>query len=213
MSQTTRDNIKGGASTHPADDADYRLREAEARLERRMAGFEAQRGRTNLMMLLSGAALFVTLGTLVFVLLALPGEGSMRVGSVSTQELLLRDVDGITRGRLGMDPEGRARFTLADRDGRERIGLTVLADGSPGVTINDPDGRPRAVLAYLPDGTTNLVLADAQGVSRAVFGLDPDGSTQALFSDRGGTIRTLVGVDPEGVPAVSVFEDDGGKED
>lgn len=212
MNQTTN-TMGAGSSANPDHDTDYRLREAEARLDRRIAAVESQRARTNLLALLSGAALVVTVAVLAFVLWTVPGKESWTVDSVATQELLLRDVDGITRGRLGMDPEGRSRLTLADRDGRERIGLTVLADGSPGVTINDPDGRPRAVLAYLPDGTTNLVLADAQGVSRAVFGLDPDGSTQALFSDRGGTIRTLVGVDPEGVPAVSVFEDDGGEED
>lgn len=189
-------------------EADYRLRELEARLERRIAAVESQHARGRLMTLAAGAGLVLSVAALALVgTTVLPDDRALEVGSLSTEAVVLRDADGVTRGELGMDGEGRSRLTLSDEDGQERIGLTVLADGSPGVTVNGPDGQPRAVLAYLPDGTTNLVLADAQGVSRAVFGIEPDGSARALFSDRTGAVRTLVGVDPSGVPNVSVVED------
>lgn len=190
----------------PADD--YRLREVEARLDRRLKAVEAQRERTRWALLLTAACFVLTVAALAVALwTVLPTDRSWTVDSLSAREIMLQDAEGIARGQFGTDTEGRTQLALSDQDGRERIRLTVLADGSPGVTISDPDARPRAILAYLPDGTTNLVFADAQGTSRAVFGVEPDGSTQALFSDRTGMVRTLVGVGADGEPSVTTFED------
>jgi len=198
-----------GGETDPT--SDYRIREVEARLERRLAALESRGGRSGWMTGLLGAGLVATLVALgVMLWTVVPTDGMWAMDSLSTEEIVLRDTDGIERGRLATDSNGRAQLTLSDREGRERIRMAVLADGSPGVTISDTDARPRAVLGYLPDGTTNLVFADAEGISRAVFGLEPDGSTQALFADRSGAIRTLVGVGADGVPAVSIFEEGGG---
>lgn len=187
--------------------SDYRIREVEARLDRRLEVLEAQRDRVRWMARLTGAGFVAVLITLAIVLLtAFGGDGTLTTQSLFAEEVVLQDGGGVTRGRLAADSDGRVQFTLSDREGRGRIRLTVLADGSPGLTITDSDARPRAVLGYLPDGTTSLVFADAQGTSRAVVGVEPDGSTHALFSDRAGTIRTLVGVGADGVPSVSVSE-------
>ena len=205
-----RDIAVAGGST-PESTSDYRIREVEARVDRRLEALESQHGRMRWLARLMGAGFVATLITLAIVLRGVSGgDGALAAGSLLTEEVVLRDVDGITRGRLGTDSDGRVQFSLSDRDGRGRIRLTVLADGSPGVTISDADARPRAVLGYLPDGTTSLVFADAQGTSRAVVGLEPDGSTHALFSDRAGRIRTLVGVGADGVPSVSVLEGEQG---
>jgi hypothetical protein len=202
--------VLGGFPDGAETTSDYRVREVEARLDRRLAVLESQRDRLQWMARLMGAAFVGTLIALAIVLRTGSADGALATRSLSTEEVVLRDADGVTRGRLGTDPDGRAQFTLSDREGRGRIRLTVLADGSPGVTISDADARPRAVLGYLPDGTTSLVLADAQGTSRAVVGLEPDGSTHALFADRSGRIRTLVGVGADGIPAVSVLEGEQG---
>jgi hypothetical protein len=209
MKDSFLDRTEAGASADGSDPmADYRVREVEARLGRRLSALESQRDRLSWMMRLTGAGLA---GTLILLAVVLTGAGRSipggAGGTLVTGELVLRDGEGITRGRLGTSADGSTRFALADGDGRERIRLTVLADGSPGVTISDADARPRIVLGYLPDGTTSLVFADAQGFSRAVVGLEPDGSTHALFSDRSGRIRTLVGVDAEGLPAMSMFDE------
>lgn len=212
MNEFTRDTRGGGTSPgDPGSTAEYRIREVEARLDRRVTALESRRGPAGWSIRLLSAGLLATLIALAAVLWRVaPSDGVWTMDSVSTEEIVLRDSDGVERGRLATDADGRALLSLSDREGRERIHLTVLADGSPGVTISDPDARPRAVLGYLPDGTTNLVFADAQGTSRAVFGLEPDGSTQALFADRDGTIRTLVGVGADGAPSVSIFEDEPG---
>lgn len=212
MNESMRDTGMAGGYTAEMDSgSDYRIREVEARLDRRLEAIESGRARARWTVRLTGAGLVVTLMALAIVLWkVVPDDRAWTVESLTTEEIVLRDADGFPRGRLATDANGRAQLSLSDRDGRERIRLTVLADGSPGVTISDRDARPRAVLGYLPDGTTNLVFADDQGVSRAVFGLDSDGSTQALFTDRAGTIRTLVGVDAGGEPAVSIFEDETG---
>lgn len=213
MSDSIRSPGLGGSATATPDTmSDYRIREVEARLDRRLSAVEAQRARSGWAGRLVGAGLVIAVvGLGATFWRVVPADGAWTMNSVSTEEIVLRDVDGVERGRLATDAEGRTQLSLSDREGRERIRLTVLADGSPGVTISDPDAKPRAVLGYLPDGTTNLVFADAEGTSRAVFGLEPDGSTQALFADQAGTIRTLVGVGADGVPAVSVFEEAGGR--
>ncbi|MDX1566234.1 MAG: hypothetical protein R3223_00440 [Longimicrobiales bacterium] len=207
---TSRPPTPGDAAGRPRmeSDADYRIREMEARLDRRLAVLEAGRIRARWSARLTGAGVTLALAAVTGLLwILLSDDRAWQVGSLSTEEVVLVDPDGFTRGRLATDAEGRSELTLSDRDGRERIRLTVLADGSPGVTLSDPDARPRAILGYLPDGTTNLVLADARGTSRAVFGVEPDGSTQALFADRSGRMRTLVGVGADGSPSVSVFEE------
>lgn len=212
MNDTMRDTaMDGGSTVLKGSTPDYRIREAEARLDRRLTALESRGGRSGWVGLFGGVALVVALMALA---VGLRGSGlgdrALTVSSLSTEQVVLRDAEGIERGRLATDADGRTQLSLSDRDGRQRIRLTVLADGSPGVTISDTDDRPRAVLAYLPDGTTNLVMADAEGTGRAVFGLDPDGSARAFFADRAGTIRTLVGVEPDGRPSVSTFEGEGG---
>lgn len=187
--------------------SEYRIREVEAFLDRRLTIVES-RTRSRWPARLSGIGLAVALTALAVATLGSgPSDGPWAVDSLAAEEIVLRDSDGVERGRLTTGDGGEALLSLSDREGRERIRLTVLADGSPGVTISDPDAKPRAVLGYLPDGTTNLVFADAEGTSRAVFGVQPDGSTQALFADRSGAIRTLVGVGANGEPSVSVFDD------
>jgi len=214
MSDSTRYTGGAGGITAELDPgSDYRVRELEARLDRRLSAIEGRSGRAGWTGRLLGLGFVAVLGALATVLWTLrPGEGVWAVDSVSAEEIVLRDADGVARGRMATDADGQAHLSLSDRDGRERIRLTVLPDGSPGVTISDRDARPRAVLGYLPDGTTNLVFADAQGTSRAIMGLDPDGSTQVLFADRGGTIRTLVGVGADGVPSVSTYEGESGEQ-
>ena len=186
---------------------DYRVRELEARLERRVNELEKEGSRARWAMRLAVAALLVAGGSVSWAVRSDARQSeSWSVATLSTSELILRDGEGYARGRLGTDAEGRTDLALSDRDGRERIRLTVLPDGSPGVTISDAEARPRAVLGYLPDGSTNLVLADAWGVSRAVFGLEADGAAQALFSDPDGDVRTLVGVGADGMASVATYE-------
>ena len=197
----------GGPAVETAVESDYRLREVEARLDRRLSVVESRGGRSGMVAGLLGMGLVFTLAALAFVLTTVvPRDGAWAVNSVTAEEIVLRDAEGIERGRLATDSDGQTQLTLSDHDGRERIRLTVLPDGSPGVTISDPEARRRAVLGYLPDGTTNLVFADEDGISRAVVGLEADGSTQALFSDHSGAVRTMVGVGADGEPSVSTFE-------
>lgn len=213
MNESMLEGGIGGSRARTGSGSDYPIRELEARLDRRLAAIESQRGRAMWTTRFAGAGVVLTLVALAAVLwTVVPDDRAWTVNSLSTEEIVLRDVDGIERGRLATGSDGRTQLSLSDGDGRERIRLTVLPDGSPGVTITDTDARPRAVLGYLPDGTTNLVFADAQGISRAVFGLEADGSSQAVFTDRAGMIRTLVGVGVDGLPSVSVIEDETGED-
>lgn len=195
-------------SSHVDDfTVDYRVRELEARLDRRVGELEREANRARWAMRVAVAATLLASAAVFWVVRSDARlSESWSVATLSTNELILRDREGFARGRLGTDDEGRAELALADRDGRERIRLTVLPDGSPGVTISDAESRPRAVLGYLPDGSTNLVLADAWGVSRAVFGLEADGAAQVLFTDPDGAVRTLVGVGADGASSVSTYE-------
>jgi hypothetical protein len=201
--------LSGTSTDGPESPYDYRIREVEARLDRRVEALESQRDRLRWMVRLGGAGLVGTLAVLAVVLSTVSrNNGVLATRSLFAEEVVLRDRDGVTRGRLGTDSDGRTQLSLSDPNGRGRIRLTVLADGSPGVTISDADARPRAVLGYLADGTTSLVLADAYGTSRAVVGLEPDGAAHALFADRTGMIRTLVGVAADGLPSVSVIQNE-----
>jgi hypothetical protein len=185
MNESNREwEMVGESADGSETGSEYTVREAEARLDRRLEALEAQHSRTRGLALLTGTGFVVTLVSLFVVSGRTISEGgAYSVDSLAAREVVLRDTDGIERGRMSTDDQGRAMLSLSDRDGRQRIRMTVLADGSPGVTINDTDSRPRAVLGYLPDGTTNLV-----------------------FTDPAGEIRTLVGVGPDGEPSMSMFD-------
>jgi hypothetical protein len=193
-----------------ASDAEYRIREMEARLDRRISMMEGRGGSRGLTGLLVVGLVLTWVALAVGVSIVVPRDGAWTMSSLTTEALVLRDADGVQRGSMSTDSDGQSHLALSDPDGRERIRLTVLSDGSPGVTISGPDAQPRAVLAYLPDGTTNLVFADAQGISRAVVGVDPGGATQVLFTDRTGAVRALVGVGADGEPTVSTYEERSG---
>lgn len=208
MSDSTLGSGFGGTAT--ASDSEYRIREVEARLDRRLSTLEGRGSSRGLSALLTAGLVLTWIGMAIGVSMVVPRDGAWSMTSVETETLVLRDADGVERASMYTDPDGQSQLALSDPDGRERIRLTVLPDGSPGITISGPDAQPRAVLAYLPDGTANLVFADAQGVSRAVLGVDPTGATQVLFTDRSGAVRALVGVDSEGEPTVSVYEETSG---
>ncbi|MEJ2539169.1 MAG: hypothetical protein P8188_04255 [Gemmatimonadota bacterium] len=176
-----RDRLQG---SHTPSESEYTVKELEARLDRRLTVLESKRSSGGGFMA-SGALLMAAVALALGVWMVLPRDGAQEVESLTAQEVTLVDADGVRRGHLATDADGRAVLSLSDRDGRERLRLTVLGDGSPGVTIHDPESRPRAVLGYLPDGTTNLV-----------------------FTDRAGEIRTLVGVGSDGQPSMSMFNDE-----
>jgi hypothetical protein len=207
MNHTVRDG-EHGSKSEAGSASDYRIRELEARLDRRVSAIEAWRMGSSWGRKLLSIGLVIALVAQGVVIAALVRRDSAwTVDSLSAEEIVLRDAEGFARGSLTTS-DGRAELALSDRDGQARIRLTVLADGSPGVTINDAQERPRVVLGALADGTTNLVVADAQGTSRAVFGVEPNGSAQVLFADPSGAIRTLVGVDADGEPSVATYEAD-----
>ena len=174
-----------GAGGEGAGGSEYQLRELEARFARRLTVLEGKVARAR------GAAWAAGIGfVMALTALGLTLKESVLASDTETlrhlvaEGVTLVDAEGIERGRLATDTDGRAALTLSDQDGRERIRMTVLGDGSPGLTVHDPESQARAVLGYLPDGTTNLV-----------------------FTDRGGAIRTLMGVGPDGRPSMTVFED------
>ena len=80
---------------------DYQLREVEARLDRRLATMEARHARTRGVAMVAGAAFIVTLVSLVVVVgKAVTDDGARTLQSLTAQEIMLRDDDGIERGRL-----------------------------------------------------------------------------------------------------------------
>jgi hypothetical protein len=191
-------------------DADYRVREVRAVLERRMESLERSIGAGRIVRwagpVLGGVALFVA------TLTATRSADAYQLGTVApsleAEALVIRDDAGVERGAFRVDGDGGAAFTFQDANGRARLRLEVLSDGSPGVSLLDADGDSHAILGLLADGTTSLVFADAGSVARAVLALTPDGATRLVFSDTGGLTRVAVGVDSSGEPEVSTMGDE-----
>lgn len=196
-----------------SSDIEYRLRELNAGLERRLETLERIEGRHVVGRwvgpVLGGVALFVAL------IVANRTSDVHRAGTVApsleANAFVLKDQDGVERASLGLREDGGATLSLTDGNGRARLRLAVLPDGSPGVSLLDADGESRAILGLLDDGTTTLVFADRGSVARGVFALTPDGAARMIFSDPNGVTRTAVGVDGAGQPEVSTIEVDEGR--
>jgi hypothetical protein len=196
-----------------SSDSEYRMRELNAGLERRIEALERIEGRHVLGRwvgpVLGGVALFVAL------IVANRTSDAHRVGTVATSlqanAFVLKDHEGVERASLGLRDDGGASLALTDMNGRPRLRLAVLPDGSPGVSLLDADGESRAILGLLDDGTTTLVFADRGSVARGVFALTPDGAVRMIFSDPNGVTRTAVGVDGAGQPEVNTIDVDEGR--
>lgn len=193
-------------------DADYRLRELQAALDRRIENLEqrAHRGRG-----VRTAGLVVGLGAFGLSLLCLNRlQDAYHLGQVAAtleaRALILRDSDGVERGSLRSGEDGTVSLSLRDGRASTRLRLSVLADGSPGVSLLDGRGETRAILGLLADGTTTLVFADGGSVARSVLALTPDGASRIIFSDAMGETRAAVGVDGAGRPEVNTMAGDGG---
>ena len=193
-------------------DADYRLRELHAVLDRRIEALERQTRRRRG---LTASGFLVAAGALAVSLFGLNQlQNAYFIGEVApvleAQALVLRDGEGLERGALRVGKDGGVSLALRDDDANSRLRLSVLADGSPGVSLLDANGDTRAILGFLPDGTTTLVFADAGAVARTVLALTPDGASRIVFSDGFGETRAAVGVDGEGRPEVNTMTREGG---
>jgi hypothetical protein len=196
-----------------SSETEYRMRELNAGLERRIETLERIEGRHVagrwIGPVLGGVALFVAL------IVANRTSGAYHLGTVATRleanAFTLKDQEGVERASLGLRDDGGASLTLTDGNGRARLRLAVLPDGSPGVSLLDADGESRAILGLLDDGTTTLVFADRGSVARGVFALTPDGAARMIFSDANGVTRTAVGVDGSGQPEVNTIDVDEGR--
>lgn len=189
-------------------EAQYRIKEVEAALARRLEHMEDRHARlhnTNRILIICS---IVAIGFAAFGWRrgSLAYSASKDRESLEAQSFVLEDADGIRRATLSLDGSGSVDLGLMDQEGRERLRMSVLADGSPGISLVDPEGRSRAVFGLLPDGTTNLVFADDRGSTRAVVGVSPDGASRAIFADQAGATRAALGVDEEGAPILSVVE-------
>lgn len=188
-----------------APDTDYRMREIQARLERRIEELESRQRRP-------ATAWWSPVGALALLVALIVGfqaRGAIHPGtvapSIAAGSFVLKDVDGVERAALGLRDDGGTSLTLSDAGGHQRLRVAVLPDGSPGVSLLDQDGEARAILGLLADGTTTLVFADGGSVARGVFALTPDGASRVVFSDRDGITRTAVGVDGSGAPEINTI--------
>lgn len=193
-------------------DADYRLRELQAALDRRMERLEQ---RTHYRRGFQATGLLAGLGAFGLSLFCLNQlQDAYHLGQVAptleARALILRDSDGVERGSLRSGQDGTVSLSLKDGQAGTRLRLSVLGDGSPGVSLLDGSGETRAILGLLADGTTTLVFADGGSVARSVLALTPDGASRIIFSDAMGETRAAVGVDGAGRPEVNTMAGDGG---
>jgi hypothetical protein len=188
-------------------DNDYRLRELQANLDRRLEALERRTQHRRGLLAVGFLAAVGALGLSIF------GLGHLRNAlmkgevhpALEARALVLRDAEGMERAALRIGEDGTVSLALRDGDAKARLKLSVLADGSPGVSLLDGNGDTRAILGFLPDGTTTLVFADAGSIARSVLALTPDGASRIVFSDALGDTRAAVGVDGDGRPEVNTM--------
>ena len=118
-----------------------------------------------------------------------PGvPANLRVSSIETNRLLLRDLDGRTAGGLEVDRAGTVRLVLGVSDGRSGAAfLEVRRDSLADLTLRGPDGGVRAALigARLPE----LLLAPQGSRPTAILETTPAGTGSLTLADAAGRLR------------------------
>ena len=141
-------------------------------------------------------------------------------GKLEVSELLLVDVDGVSRAKLAMSGGESAALTFFDPDGEARLTVGVQPGGTPIMSLYDAGGEIRALLMQTDDAVS-FVLADnsgdaklaltasddgrprvglqsAQGL-RAALLLDEHDNPELIFADGAGTQRIRLAVYAESV--------------
>jgi hypothetical protein len=119
-------------------------------------------------------------GVLIVLCLALAGHaalGSRQSRQVLTEQLLLKDRDGLVRVRLMLDETDNPRFQFFDGLGREQFALSAMPDTSVTMTFSDHGAR-RAILATPSEGLARLMFPPQPG--------QPDGAPAGLLADEPG---------------------------
>jgi hypothetical protein len=101
-------------------------------------------------------------GVLTVVCIALAGHatiGTRHSQRIQTDELLLKDRDGLVRVRLMLDETDNPCLQFFDALGREQFALTGMPDTSAAMTFSD-HGTRRAVLSTPSRGTARLDFPD-----------------------------------------------------
>ena len=182
------------------------LREIEERIRSRLAVVERHNEQLRRRTRLLGLGLLVTAALVA--LIAVAPDSLAVVGLGSSEDVLtargfrLVDDNGLRRGELSVDEEGRARLTLLDTQQRERLNVSVLESGSPGISLVNSRGNRRAVFGLLPDETVNLLFADADGVPRVQVGMTPQDGSHLLLADENGAPRLGLVLDAAGMGSV-----------
>lgn len=187
-----------------------------------MAGYESQPGNSSTISLQMGEAIVVrlsqlerelksarrTTALLSFGLIAATALAIFalvsavlfrgRIDAIETQQIVLRDAQGVNRATLRVTEDGTSSLSINDRNGTARLRLSVLQSGDPGIALSDNRGRARAVLGFLPEQGSTLVFADEQGSTRAVLGLTGTQGASLAFLDALGNTRASFGIDETG---------------
>jgi len=178
----------------------------EERIRQRMISLERESEKLRSRERVFGVGLLVALVLAAIAafsphLLSMNGD-EVEVDVLSAQNILLKDAEGIIRGRWSVDDGGNSRLTVLDRQGRTRLSLSVLSGGSPGMSFSNANGRTRAALALLPDESTSLVFADGAGIPRTILGLSRADAAHLLFADADGESQISIGLDGSGEASI-----------
>jgi hypothetical protein len=111
---------------------------------------------------------------------------------IATQEIVLVDAKGHMRGRLGVNKEGDAGFSLFDHQGRLRSALEISDEEGLGFKLFDTTGTLRLSLIINSDQIPALRLFDSQHRPRVLLGVDPEGEAALdFYSEEGKLLREL----------------------
>lgn len=124
---------------------------------------------------------------------------------IEAKEFVLRDNDGRTRARIGIDGGDVVRFSASSDTQSDAFLLSVFPDGRVALLLRDDSGRNRVGMSLHEGGrpaltlseNANIILHDDRGRNRAVLRVAEDGSPElVLYDEKGRATR----VTPELAP-------------
>lgn len=124
---------------------------------------------------------------------------------VEAKEFVLRDNDGRTRAKIGIDRGDVVRFSASSDTQSDAFLLSIFPDGRVALLLRDDGGRNRVGMSIHEGGrpaltlseNANIVLYDDRGRSRAVLRVAEDGSPELVLHGEKGRVTRLT---PEPAP-------------
>jgi hypothetical protein len=143
-------------------------------------------------------------------LAATPAMAGKHVRTLSAEQFVLLDKDGIQRAEMKVAADGTVHLAMYDGYKRDRGDFRVTRDGAAAIGFYDQSGSPRVLVGASISGRNGIAIYSTGGKQIATLAVDEGNQANlTLYDPKTGMARAGLGTATNGTPALALFDQSG----